>query len=277
MTRMTIAALILVALTLPAAAQQRAPAKPEPDASLLKRAPKLAVTGRVIRLNQPLEIGGTGWGPFRRLCVARMLIDNKGKEVPETEPSCFTVEEATDEGGTWRLAIRTDPIRGGPRVAFATSRDAAGGVGAVTITPPEDMPIPPERLERMQALFRVMLEAHGLPRMTMRPREAFIMPLQLAKVDPDTKADRDGFVCQPDGTATLRGRAVLVAQCRATARTDLGDDTVSRVDMAGRFAIDVATGMVLQHGYASFLFMEKNPKKAMPDLRWRGVSRQSLE
>jgi hypothetical protein len=29
--------------------------------------------------------------------------------------------------------------------------------------------------------------------------------------------------------------------------------------------------------YASFLFMEKNPKKAMPDLRWQGVSRQSLE
>jgi hypothetical protein len=277
MTRTILAALMLIALALPTAAQQRPPAKPEPDASLLKRAPKLAVTGKVVPLKEPLEIGGTGWGPFSRLCVERMLINNKGKEVPETEPSCFTVEEAKHEGGTWQLAIRTDPIRGGPRVAFATSRDGAGAVGAVAITPPEGMTIPAERLEGMQTVFRVMLEAHGLPRMTVQPREEFIMPLQLAKADPDTTAERGGFVCRPDGSATLRGRAVLVAQCRATARTDLGDGAVGRVDMAGRFAIDIATGMVLQHGYASFLFMEKNPEKAMPDLRWKGVSRQSLE
>jgi hypothetical protein len=277
MTRTILAALLLFALAAPAAAQTRPPAKPEPDASLLKRAPKLAVTGKVVPLKEPLEIGGTGWGPFRRLCVARMLIDNKGKEVPETEPSCFTVEEAKDEGGTWQLAIRSDPIRGGPPIAFATSRDAAGEVGKVTITPPADVPIAPEQLERAQSLFRVMLEAHGLPRMTVQPSGEFIMALHLAKADPDTTTERGGFVCRPLGTATLRSRAVLVAQCRATGRTNLGDDTVGRVDMAGRFAIDIATGMVLQHGYASFLFMEKNPKKAMPDLRWQGVSRQSLE
>lgn len=37
------------------------------------------------------------------------------------------------------------------------------------------------------------------------------------------------------------------------------------------------TGLVLQHGYAAFLFMEADPKKIMPNLRWRGVSRQSLQ
>ena len=49
------------------------------------------------------------------------------------------------------------------------------------------------------------------------------------------------------------------------------------MDIAGRFAIDIETGLVLQHRYASFLFMEKDPKKTMPNLRWRGVSRQDLQ
>jgi hypothetical protein len=70
---------------------------------------------------------------------------------------------------------------------------------------------------------------------------------------------------------------VLVATCRATARTDLGDDAIGRVDMAGRFAIDTETGLILQHRYSSFLFMEKDPKKTMPNLRWKGISRQDLQ
>jgi hypothetical protein len=187
----------------PAAAQQRPPAKPEPDAALLQRAPKLAVTGKIIPLKEALEIGGTGWGPFRRLCVARMLIRQQGQGRAGDRALLLHGGGGEDEGGTWRLAIVTDPIRAGPRVAFATSRDAAGEVGAMTIAPPDGMTVPPERRERMQA--------------------------------------------------------------------------VGRVDMAGRCAIDIATGKVLQHGSASFLFMAKNPGKAMPDLRWHGVSRQSLE
>ena len=102
--------------------------QPEPYDSLLKRAPKLAISGAVTKLAAPLAIGGAGWGPFKRLCVSRMLIQSNGKEVPETEPSCFTVQQAREEGGTWQLDILTDPIRGGPPVAFATSRDAAGRV-----------------------------------------------------------------------------------------------------------------------------------------------------
>ena len=75
----------------------------------------------------------------------------------------------------------------------------------------------------------------------------------------------------------MRSRTVLVATCRATARTDLGDEAIGRVDIAGHFAIDTETGLVLQHRYSSFLFMEKDPKKVMPNLRWRGISRQDLE
>ncbi len=270
--------LLALLLALPAHAQQRPPARPEPDASLLKRAPALKTDDAPKPLAAPLQIGGTGWGPFRRLCVSRMLIDNKGKEVPETEPSCFTVQTATDKAGTWELGILSDPIRGGPRIAFATSRNAQGEVGPVTITPPEGADAPsPARLAQIEKIFRIMIEANAIRPLTVQPNTPFTMKLQAAEADPDTTAENGGFTCKPLATATLRARPVLLAQCRTTARTDVGDGAIGRIDMAGTFAFDIPTGMVLQYGYASFLFMEKNPKKAMPDLRWKGVSRQSLE
>ncbi len=262
-----------------AAAQQGPPESgPESHASLLARTPELAIAGTPVPLAAPLAIGGAGWGAFERLCVTRHLIQPDGKEVLETEPSCFTAMGVRQEGDTWHLDLLTDPLRGGPRVAFATTRDAEGVVGPVAITVPADQPAPPAAtMTRLQNVFRIMIEAHATRRRTIEPGVRFVLPLQLSAADPDTTAEDDGFACMPDGTATLRGRAVLVATCRTMARTVLGDEAVARIDMAGRFAIDIETGMILQHRYASFLFMEKDPKKSMPNLRWRGVSRQDLE
>ena len=273
-----VAALLLLAAPALAQPKPAAPIGPEPDASLLKRTPALSLAAPPRPLTAPLTIGGAGWGPFKRLCVTRHLIQPDGKEVPETEPSCFTVTAATEKGATWQLDMLSDPIRGGPRIAFAATRNAAGTVGDVTVTPPEGVAAPPPAvLARLHKVFRVMLEAHGLRATTLAPKSPFLLPLQLAEADPDTTAEGGGFTCTPNGTATLRRRPVLVATCRATARTDLGDEAIGRVDIAGRFAIDTETGLVLQHRYSSFLFMEKDPQKVMPNLRWRGISRQDLQ
>lgn len=70
---------------------------------------------------------------------------------------------------------------------------------------------------------------------------------------------------------------MLVASCRGTSRTDLGREAVGRVDIAGRFAIDIETGLILQHRYATFLFMERDPQKFTPNQRWRGISRREME
>lgn len=262
----------------PVLAQPKPASGPESDASLRKRLPALSLAAPPRPLGGPLTIGGAGWGPFKRLCVTRHLIQPDGKEVLETEPSCFSVVAAREAGATWHLDLLTDPIRGGPRIAFATTRNAAGAVGEVSVTLPEGAGAPPPgRLEKLQSVFRVMLEAHGLRATTIASKTAFLLPLQLAEADPDTIAEGGGFACMPDGTATLRRRAVLVATCRTTARTNLGDSAIGRVDIVGRFAIDTETGLVLQHRYASFLFMETDPKKVMPNLRWRGVSRQDLQ
>ena len=271
------AVLALPLLALPAAAQSP-PAGPESAESLLARTPALDLATPVVPLAAPLPIGGTGWGPFKRLCVTRHLIQPDGNEVLETEPSCFSVETAAPRGDTWHLSLLSDPIRGGPRVAFATTRDAAGTVGEVAITPPEGQPAPPPAMmARLQTIFRLMIEAHASTRRTIAPNEAFLLPLALTAADPDTTSEQGGFACTPDGTSTLRARPVLVATCRTTARTNIGDGAISRIDIAGRFAIDTQTGLILRHRYASFLFMEQDPKKFMPNLRWRGISRQDLQ
>lgn len=271
---------LLALLATPAIAQPKpAPAiGPESHASLLQRTPALTLAAPPRPLTAPITIGGTGWGPFKRLCVTRHLIQPDGKEVLETEPSCFTVTTAAEKGATWQLDMLSDPIRGGPRIAFAATRNAAGTVGDVTVTPPDGVAAPPPAmLARLHTIFRIMLEAHGLRATTLAPKTPFLLPLQIAEADPDTIVEGGGFTCMPDGTATLRRRPVLVATCRAIARTDLGDEAIGRVDLAGRFAIDTETGMILQHRYSSFLFMEKDPKKAMPNLRWKGISRQDLQ
>jgi hypothetical protein len=281
-TLLALASLVLLPAAVPAQTgpAQTGPAQtgPESHASLIQRTPPLTLAAAPVPLTAPLAIGGAGWGAFKRLCVTRHLIQPDGKEVLETEPSCFTATAVRHDGSTWHLDLLSDPLRGGPRVAFATTRDAEGVVGPVAITVPADQPAPPAAMmTRLQTVFRIMIEAHATRRRTIEPGMRFVLPLQLSAADPDTTAEDDGFACMPDGTATLRGRAVLVATCRTMARTDLGDEAVARIDMAGRFAIDTETGMILQHRYASFLFIEQDPKKKMPNLRWRGVSRQDLE
>lgn len=271
---------LALALILPVAALAAGPPDtgPESDASLLARTPALDLAAAPVALAGPLAIGGAGWGAFKRLCVTRHLIQPDGKEVLESEPSCFTATGVRRGGAVWHLELLTDTLRGGLRVAFATSRDAGGVVGPVAITVPADQPAPPPAMmTRLQTVFRVMIEAHATVPRTVEPGVRFLLPQALSAADPDTTTEDGGFTCVPDGTAALRGRDVLVATCRGTARTDFGEGAQGRIDIAGHFAIDIETGMILQHRYASFLFIEKDPKKFMPNLRWRGVSRQDLE
>ncbi|MBP0465751.1 hypothetical protein J5Y09_17620 [Roseomonas sp. PWR1] len=255
------------------------PALAEDRAALIARSPALALDGPVAPLAAALQVGGTGWGPFRRLCVAKtMLRPDDGQEVATSPPSCFNVEEARDDGGTWRLALRTDPLPGGMRVAFTTTRDAAGMVGEADIAVPEGVAAPPPPvMARLRGIFRAAIEANGMPRATIAPGVDFVMPLPIGAVDPDLRVERDGLVCSADGEAMADGRRVLVATCGASGGGEISPGRAMRVLIAGRFAIDVATGMVLRHGYGSWLEMEADPRGSMGRMEMRGVSRQTLE
>ena len=66
MLRLLAAALLLAT---PALAQPKpaAPVGPEAHASLLQRTPALSLAAPPKPLTGPITIGGTGWGPFKRL------------------------------------------------------------------------------------------------------------------------------------------------------------------------------------------------------------------
>ena len=103
------------------------------------------------------------------------------------------------------------------------------------------------------------------------------MPLPLGAADTSMSVEGGGFACTPQGEATVSGRRVIVAACEARATGEVSPGRGMRITMAGRFAIDVGTGMVLRHGYASFLMMDADPRGSMGPMEMRGVSRMTLE
>ncbi len=116
-----------------------------------------------------------------------------------------------------------------------------------------------------------------MPRATVAPGAEFLMPLPVGAVDPDLRVERDALVCQPDGEAAIGGRRVLVATCGASGGGEISAGRGMRISIGGRFAIDVATGMVLRHAYGSWLELDADPRGSMARMEMRGVSRQTLE
>jgi hypothetical protein len=256
-----------------------APARAEDAAALLARAPALDLDGPVRPLAAPLEVARAGWGPFRRLCVAPLIRRQDGTEVPTAPPSCLVVEEAREEaGGTWRLRLRTDMHGRGPEIGLLVRRDAEGRFGPVEIVPPEGVTPPtPAQSALLHRVFQAALEAHGLGRTTLAPGARFVLPFPLAAVERELHVEGGGFQCEPAGEATQAGRRVVVATCTARAGSVAPATRRMSLEAAGRFAIDVEAGLVLRHGYASFLVTEAEPGRGRPPMELRGASRQSLD
>ncbi len=251
----------------------------EDAAALLARAPAITPDGPVTPLAAPTEIATAGWGPFSRLCVAQVILrPDDGAEVATAPPSCFSIVETRVEDGTWHITLRAELQGRGPDITMSVARDATGRFGPVTIVPPPGLPpIPPEQLARLRSVMQAALQAHGMERTTIVPGAPFVIPLPLGVVDPDMRVDGGGFACNVDGEAPMRGRRSIVATCRTQAEGEISRGRVMRIGIAGRFAIDVETGMIVQHGYASFLVLDADPRGSMARTEMRGASRQSLE
>jgi hypothetical protein len=270
-TKPRIGAVLLLALLM-AAPDSRA----EETAALIARAPPVPLDAPVTPLLAPVEVATTGWGPFRRMCVWRAML-RPGSDTPVAdEPYCVAIETAREEAGTWHLALRTEARGPAQAIAFATTRDARGRVGTVSITIPDGVPAPPApQLAMLESVFRAVIDANGMERTTIAADAPFVLPLPLGGVTPNIRVEGGGFACRAEGETQLRGRQAIVATCTGRASGEVGAGRGITIDTGGRFAIDVATGMVLAHGYASFLVMEAaggDPRREI-----RGTSRQSLE
>lgn len=259
---------VVVGVVLAGLACAAAGARAESEASLMRRAPGLGMAGKVTPLAGAVAIGGAGWGPFRELCVANVLVNPKGQEVPANEPSCLTVEEAAAEGGAWRLVLR---LRKGeaPVARFRAVRDAAGVVSGIELL--GDAPV--LMADRIRAGLAGLLSAHGMPRGEVAPGRVFVLPVPA--LDPDLTVAGGGFQCRAEGMGAVGGRPALVAACVAHGRGETEGRRLS-LDLAGRFAIDVATGLVRRYGYASDTVLAGDGK-GNGEIRLRGASRQRLD
>lgn len=263
---------LLIGLAAPAFAEEDA-------AALLARAPAVTLDGPVTPLAAPVEVTQAGWGPFRRLCVAQMTLrPADGEEVAAAPPSCFTFEQARVEGGTWHLSLRAELGGRGPDIPIAVTRDERGRFGPVAIGLPAGAPpIPPQQMERLRTVMQAALQAHGMERTTIVPGTAFLIPLPIGGVNAGMQVQGGGFTCDPEGEGRLDGRRVVLGACRTSMSAEISPGRAMRISAAGRFAIDVETGMILRHGYGSFLVMEADPGGSMARAEMRGASRQSLE
>jgi len=232
-------ALAATLATLPAHAQQ--------GAEVLGLAPPIPGLGRVTPLDQPVEVARTGWGPFRRLCTE--YTHRHGAAARTARTACLNAQ-ATQESGGWRVRVQPDTQGTAAAPRFTMLRRDDGSVSEVTAEPPGGTaPLRPEQRSGLQASARVLLESLGIARQSLAPRVNFTLPLP--QVLEGQQQTARGLNCLPQGRARLSGRDVVVARCLARLEGRLTPTATGTVIIAGSFAVDIETGVLIGQGYAT--------------------------
>ena len=198
-------------------------------------APVLALDGAVRPLSAPLAIGGSAWGPWRRLC--REKATRPGRPA---QRDCLTVAEARPEPGGMRLTLVQDQVR----LRVSALRGTDGRLAEFTALGAEGAPAPPDPArDGLVAAWREQFATLSLELRRIAPREDVALP---------SAGSARGGSCRPEGTAALAGRPVLVARCAVELAGRLrGGESEARVAIFARIAIDIPTGMVAAQGYAT--------------------------
>jgi hypothetical protein len=196
-------------------------------------APALPIEGQVRPAGAPVAIGGSAWGPWRNLC--REQVTQPGRP-PQRD--CLAVGEARPEGAGMRL-ILVQP-RSGLRVSAL--RTVEGVVAEFRAVRSDGSAPPPDAgRDALVAYWRAQFAAVSLPRQTVAPRGTFAIPIE---------GSPRGMDCEPEGTAQLAQRPVLVARCGVALAGRLRESE-TRVAIFARIAVDVPTGMVVAQSYAT--------------------------
>jgi hypothetical protein len=220
------AALLLALVAAPAAAQA-------PD--WRTAAPPLPLQGPLRPITTPIEIGGAGWGPWRRIC-------REQAERPGGAPrrDCLTVTAVEPQAAGIRLVLVQD--RTGLRMSVLRGTD--GRLSDFTALRADGTALPPdEARDGLLAAWRDQFATLTLERRRIAAGEDFPMA-----VDGSSR----GGICRPAGLDAIAQRRVLVARCAVELAGRLrGGDSEARVAIVARIAVDVATGVVLAQGYAT--------------------------
>ena len=228
----------LLSLPVPARAQ---------GAEVMRRAPPIPGLSRITRLDAPVEVTRTGWGTFRRLCTEYTYSRAESPRMARTACLAMTAQPAP---GGWRVELRPDTQGTAAAPLFTMLRSDAGIVSGVTAAPPGGTaPLRPEQREGLQATARVMLESLGIGRQAIAPGQTFTLPLPQV-MENQQQAGR-GLRCLPESQARLNGRDVILARCLARLEGRLTPTATGTVTIAGNFAVDVETGILVGQGYAT--------------------------
>ena len=216
---------------------------------MLRLAPALAQLGQVTPLVAPVEITSVGWGPFQRVCTEQGTLRGGA---PRTERRVCLRAQATQDSGGWRVRVTPDTQGTAAPPIFTMLRGSDGRVSEVTAEPPSgSAPLSAEQRAGLLATARATLESLGVTRQRLAPREIFLLPLPDLSMQPGPLRGSRGLNCVPEIRAMLAGRPVVVARCLARLEGNLGVNATAQVVIAGNFALDVETGLLLAQAYAT--------------------------
>jgi hypothetical protein len=230
---------------------------PQPTVPL-DRAPPLPLDAPAIPLAGPVTVTRTGWGAFRRICVERFVARPDGGITPNRLPSCLRVEDARRDPAIpgWRLRIAPEAAQVAG-LAFSALRTDDGRVGEVAIAalPAGANPPPEAQRQALLADLRAALNALGIPRRRLGQGDRFDVPLPTGMASQGVQFDHTALSCAVEGASRIAGRPVLVALCEGSVTGTLAERTSGGFRMAGRFAVDVETGLLAAQGYATLAEM----------------------
>jgi hypothetical protein len=218
-------------------------------------APPLTGVSGEASLIAPTDITRTGWAPFRRLCIERSFRRDGSPDPGPTQTHCLRIAAQRDAtlASAWRLHIQPEPRGTAAAPLFTALRRDDGALSDITAERAGGtMPLGPEQQARLVAEARAIATSLGLPRQRIAPGTAFPLPMPLVIEDQRTTPTLD---CIPEATAQRAGRAVVVVRCVGRAEGRMNSNAGGAIALAGRFAIDIETGVLVAQGYAAHLIL----------------------
>lgn len=222
-----------------------APAQPAmPD--WRDRLPGLPLDTPVAPLEAPRAIGGRAWAGFTRLCTEDSILRPDGGETSASDPRCLTITAAED-GMAVLLSLRMEGVS--PAAAVRLRRDAVGVVRGLAVEPDPGLTATPERRQTLLDAYVQMLTTLTVTPRRLARGDRFVPPLPRDLMLDAARPPEHDLACTTGGSATYRGRSVLIADCAGSFEGELLPGSAARLEILMRVALEESSGLIaLQSG-----------------------------
>lgn len=206
----------------------------------------LGLSGPVVPLAAPLDTPREGWGPFTRTCTHMIVEAEPPLQVPSrTARTCFVLRAEPLAEGSWR--VTGYPEGSGPQELNVTMVRRADGTVTDLVLGGTALRQASEAQRRdLDQMAQDLVAGARTGRRTMTQGSTFTSSARL----PPGFTGTLSATCTVQGTATLSGRQVIVADCVGQTPTSMApnrDGVRFRGDVGlrGPTAIDIESGLTL--------------------------------